>query len=175
MSNSTGVEMNLSQEHIDLLDMNAIYEMKPDVKYRGKLYESNLYHCCNWTFTVRTDNEGNYFMVDTYWSSGDNLRIMVTDENFHEFKKIFNKDEVKEIRQDEEKYYLYDDVYRVALNSGGIRSKKRFVNKHTPRNKDIILGLMDEKIRYLQNEMEYLKQNKERLLNGEIDIDYISV
>lgn len=173
MSNLTGTV--LSQNHVNLLDMNAIYEMTPDVKYRGRLYEGNLYHCCNWTFNIVQDAEGNYFMVDTYWSSGDSLRIMVTDENFHEFKKIFNKNEVKEIRGHEQKYYHYDEVYRVALNSGGIRNKKLFINKNTSRNKDIVLELMDEKIQHLQSELEYAKKDKERLLNDEINIDYISI
>ena len=70
----------LSQHNIDKLNFNALYKCDPDVKYRSTLFKNNLYHCCNWTFKVY--NGGNeYFMIATYWSSGDSLHIPLTDEN----------------------------------------------------------------------------------------------
>lgn len=162
----------LSQKHIEQLDLNAIYTSQPNVKYRGSLYANDLYHCCNWTFKVVQTEEG-YAMVDTYWSSGDKLTILLSDENISEFTKLFNLNDVRKLNQEEEKYYHHDDVYRVALDSAGIRGRKLFVNKETTRNKEIVLELMDEKIRSMEHTLKQLKEQKEKVVNDEITLDYI--
>ena len=43
----------LSQEHINKLCMTGLYRHEPDVKYRGSIYENQLFHCCNWVFEVK--------------------------------------------------------------------------------------------------------------------------
>ena len=77
----------LSKENEDNIIPSGLYKHEPDVKLRGTLYSSNLYHCCNWTFKPTKMRDGTWRMRDTYWSS-DGFYIELTDENFEEFELI---------------------------------------------------------------------------------------
>ena len=75
--------------------MTGLYRHEPDVKYRGSIYENQLFHCCNWVFEIKyNEYEDTYQMVDNFWSDGSGLRIELTDDNIDEFELIFDKEEV---------------------------------------------------------------------------------
>lgn len=160
----------LSENNIEKLNMNGLYECKPDVKYRGKLYENSLYHCCNWTFDVVKNREGNYFMRDTYWSGSDSLHIPITDENFDDFKLLFERDKVKGIRKDE--IYHYEKYYRVGIDSGGWSYPKFFVDIDESKSKKLILEEIDEKLKGLEWEIKNLREKKENIENGTYKLEW---
>lgn len=160
----------LSNEHIQRLNMNGLYTCKPKAEYRGKLFENNLYHCCNWTFDVVKDNEGNHFMRDTYWSSGDSLHILLTDENVHEFELLFERDKVKSIRKDE--IYHYDNCYVVAIDSGGRSYPKYFADVDATKSKKLILDEIETEIKSLEWKLESLKEKRERIEDGSYNLEW---
>jgi hypothetical protein len=160
----------LSDYNIEKLKMNGLYTCKPNVKYRGKLFENNLYHCCNWTFDVYMNHEGNYFMRDTYWSSGDSVYIPLTDENIDEFELVFERDKVKSVRKDE--VNQYENPYRVAIDSGGWSYPKYFVSIDASKSKSLIIEEIDDKIRSLESELKYLLEKKEKLENGTYKLEW---
>jgi len=103
------------------IKMNGLYSCDPNPKYRNKMFEKDLYHCCNWTFNVVESADGTLYMVDSYWSLGNDLKIELTEENFDDFTLIFEKDKVKRERKDPSK-----QQYRVAVDSGGWTYPKYF-------------------------------------------------
>lgn len=160
----------LSKHNIEKLIFNGLYTCKPDVKYRGKLFENNLYHCCNWTFDVIQNLEGHYFMRDTYWGSGDSLHIPLTDENFDEFSVIFERDKVKSIRKEEVNHY--DDFYCVAIDSGGRSYAKYFVDINATKSQNLIIDEINDRIRSLEWELKSLKEKKTNIENGTYNLEW---
>lgn len=76
----------LSQENINKLCMTGLYRHEPDVKYRGSIYENQLFHCCNWVFEVKyNEYEDTYQMVDNFWGDGsvkNNIDALETIVNY---------------------------------------------------------------------------------------------
>lgn len=164
-----GGKSMLSKQNIDKLNLDGLYTCKADVKYRGKLHEDNLYHCCNWTFDVIKDYEGNYIMRDTYWSSGDGVHIHLTDENIDEFQLLFEKEKVKQISSKEVNHY--DNYYRVGIDSGGWSYPKYFVDNSMMKNKERVIKEIDEEIKNLESSIRVLQFRKENIENGSYDIN----
>lgn len=160
----------LSNHNIEKLNFNGLYKCEPNAKYRGKLFENNLYHCCNWTFDVVKNHEGDYFMRDTYWSSGDSLYIHLTDENIDDFELIFERDKVKRIRSDEADQY--ESCYIVAIDSGGYSSPKYFVDIEAKKSKKLIIEEIDEKIKSLEWQLKSSREKKENIENGTYKIEW---
>lgn len=163
----------LSEENIEKLNFNGVYKCNPDIEYRGRLFENNLYHCCNWIFEVKKSQDGAFFMRDTYWSSGDSVHIRLTDENICMFEFIFDKSKVKQIdRNDTESY---ENVYCVAIDSGGVRYPKYFVSEGSEKSKALVLGLIDEKIDDLERQLRNLKRDRGKLERDEINPEWVGM
>jgi hypothetical protein len=160
----------LSKHNVDKLNMNGLYTCEPNVKYRGKLYERNLYHCCNWTFDVIQDREGNYYMRDTYWGSSDSLQIPLTDENIGEFELLFDRTKVKSIKKHEINHY--ENFYCVGIDSGGRSYPKYFVDMDATKSKSLIIEEIDEKIRNLEWELNSLREKKVNIESGTYDLEW---
>lgn len=161
----------LSDHNIEKLNKNGLYTCEPDVKYRGRLHESNLYHCCNWTFEVVKNHEGKYCMRDTYWSSGDSVGIHLTDENIDEFTLLFEKDKVKSIQASDAKHY--DKHYRVGIDSGGWSYPKYFVDINAKKSKKLILDEIDKEIEHAKWKLEHLQQKKEGIESGDYNLEWV--
>lgn len=160
----------LSPENMKRLKTNGLYKCEPNVKYRGKLYEGNLYHCCNWTFEVKQNSSGRFYMRDTYWSSGSGLWIELTDENFNEFELFFEWGKVKKINAND--YLLYENTYRVAVDSGGWNYPKYYVDAEATKSKNLILNDINEKIDEYERELKYLKEMKEKIENDTYNLEW---
>ncbi|WP_226035679.1 hypothetical protein [Aquibacillus saliphilus] len=160
----------LSDYNINKLNMSGLYGCEPNKKYRGQLFYDNLNHCCNWTFQVVKNHEGNYFMRDTYWSSGDSLSIPLSDENIDEFRLIFEWVKVRKIRLEETNHY--ENHYRVAVDSGGYSFPKYFVDIDRIKNKEMMVDEIDSKIKSLEWEIGSLRDRKDNLLNGTYKVDW---
>jgi hypothetical protein len=159
----------LSNENIKKLKMDGVYKCQPNAKYRSEWHKDNLYHCCNWTFEIIKNREGEYYMRDTYWSSGDSFHIQLTDENIGQFDLIFEWDNVKKISSDE--IDLYDKYYRVAVDSAGISYPKYYVDANATKNKRLILEDINKQIKNLTWKIESLQGQKERIENGSYDLN----
>lgn len=157
----------LSQSNINKLNLNGLYKCKPNVKYRGEIHRDNLYHCCNWTFKIHTASNGKYYMRDTYWSTGDGLLIQITDENFSEFTLIADLADLIKISEHDVEKYRYEDVLRLAVDSGGIRFSKTFILKGTKKDKGVILENIDFEIESCKRRLYSLEREKEEIFNNE--------
>ena len=159
----------LSQENIDKLHMNGIYRCEPVLSWLPSYKREDPYWCRNWTFRVRKSNK--YYMYDTYWSTGDEYPIELTDENFDKFEYLFDLDDVRYINSYENWLeYPDEDKWRVGLDSGGIRYPKYVVRHGTKKVKERVVERMRRDIEYLKSDLA----QKERIIAGIIDgsIDY---
>lgn len=159
----------LSQENIDKLHMNGIYRCEPVLSWLPSYKREDPYWCRNWTFRVRKSNK--YYMYDTYWSTGDEYPIELTDENFDKFEYLFDLDDVRYINSYENWLeYPDEDKWKVGLDSGGIRYPKYVVRRDAKKVKERVVERMQCDIEYLKSDLA----QKERLLAGIVDgsIDY---
>ena len=103
-------------------------------------------------------------MVDTYWSSGDKVKIEVTDENVNEFELLFKRGEIKEIKESEKDQY--EDYYRVALDSGGWSYPRYLVKKDAVKSMDKVIEVLDDKIEAMERQLSNLKERRASILDG---------
>lgn len=161
----------LSKSNVEKLVMTGLYKHEPDRRYRGSLYWDNMYHCFNWTFKVRHNENDKWYMVDTYF--GDKY-IELTDENFYEFEFLFDFEKVE--KHSGENIYEYDesDWWHVAIDSGGMYcGGKYFVRKDAVKNKEKVLKRIEEEIQSLENKIDYNKELYERVLKDEVNLKYV--
>lgn len=155
----------LSQSNIDKLHVNGIYKCEPVLNWLPSYKRDNPYWCRNWTFKVK-EYKGYYAMYDTYWSTGDDHPIELTDENFDKFEYLFDLDDVRYIH-DYESWLEYpeEDRWIVPLDSGGTNHAKYIVRRGTKKVKERVIERMQRDIDYLKYELS----QKERILEGIID------
>lgn len=161
----------LSQKNKEKLEMDGLYTRLPDKKYRSKWHEDNLYHCCNWTFNIVENSDGEVFMRDTYWGSGDSLHIKLTDENISDFTLLFKKNDVKRINK--ENTSQYKTYFTVGIDSGGWSYPKYFVYKDDDKSRDLVLSELDNEIDKLEREVDRLKDRRRRVASGEIESKWL--
>lgn len=160
----------LSQDNINKLHMNGIYRCKPVLDWLPYYKRDNPYWCKNWTFKVK-EYHGKYAMYDTYWTTGDDHPIELTDENFDKFEYLFDLDDIQYVNSYENWLeYPEDDRWRIPLDSGGTNYAKYVVRRGTKKIKELVIERMRRNIEYLKSDLAH----KERLLEGIIDgsIDY---
>lgn len=165
----------LSQKNIEKLCMTGLYSHEPDVKYRGRIYENQLFHCCNWVFEVKyNEYEDKYQMVDNYWSDGSGLKIDLTDQNINEFELIFDKKEVTTDYGNNIWDYDETDRFYVAIGSGGIQfGSQWFIKKNAKKNKEKVINRLNEEIQSLETELLRKKQILEEVMQGNRDLTYL--
>ena len=161
--------MSLSQENIDKLCMTGIYRCDPVLSWIGSWRRDSPYHCINWTFKVRkyerSDEPDKYYMYDTYWSTGDNLSVELTDENFDKFEFLFDMNEVRKVSPPD--FYDYDeeDRWHIALDSGGYKfSKHYYVKKNAKKNKKVLLERLNRELESLKNEVRWKEEEIAKVL-----------
>ena len=155
----------LSQKNINKLHMNGIYRCEPVLSWLPSYKRDNPYWCRNWTFKVRK-HKGKYRMYDTYWSTGDDYPVELTDENFDKFEYLFDLDDVRYINSYENWLeYPDEDKWRVALDSGGMSYQKYVVRRGAKKIKERVVERMQRDIEYLKYDLA----QKERILAGIID------
>lgn len=149
--------MALSKENISKLCMTGIYKCQPVLEWLESWRRDEPYHCINWTFKVRYDEDDDtYYMVDTYWGGSGGLHVELTDEIFDRFEFLFDTNEVEQVPQTDFWDYDEKDRWHVALDSAGIRfSRYYLVRKGAKKNKTLLL----ERLNY---ELDSLKRDIER-------------
>ena len=165
----------LSQSNIDKLCMTGLYKCDPVLKWLPSYKRDNPYWCRNWTCKVKKRGDDNY-MYDTYWASGDEHPVKLSDENFDKFELIFDFNDVEEFRGDYQKWitYDYDDRFRVRVDSGGINYGRYFVRKGAQPMKDAVIERLEQEIRLLENELDLKRRDLHGVKSGEkVDLRWV--
>jgi len=152
----------LSQTNIDKLVLTGLYGH--DVPCPDSGHGHDPLWCKNWTFTIVKYADGTYVMRDTYWSSGDSLSFELTDDNFNEFKFLFDFDKVTKTSRDIWQEYPEDKRYWALTDSGVISyGGSYFIVKGSKPSKDFKRKILLEEIRDAENNLKYRKRDLERL------------
>ena len=161
--------MALSQKNIEKLRMNGIYRCEPVLEWLPSYKRDTPYWCKNWTFKLRQNRDGDYYMYDTYWSTGDDYPVKLTDENFDQFKFLFNLNDIQYVN-DYESWLEYpeEDRWCVALDSGGIHYSKRVVRKGAKKIKERVVERIEREIESLKHRLSNKERDLERIINGEV-------
>lgn len=164
--------MKLSQKNIDKLILTGLYKAKPNVKYRGRLYEDNLYHCFNWTFKLKYyESKDTYYMVDTYFNDKS---IELTNDNIGEFTLIFDFNDVKPHSGNNIYDYDESDYYHVAIDSGGMYcGGKYFIKNDAIKNKQKVLDRLKSEIDNAKWKLELLEKDYVGVKNETVDLKYV--
>ena len=164
----------LSQKNIDKLHMNGLYTCDPVLEWLPSYRRDTPYWCKNWTFRVRKSKSGKYYMHDTYWSTGDEHPVELTDDNFDNFKFLFDFDDIQYINSYEDYIeYPKEDRWNVAINSGGKGYPKYVVRKGAKKVKQRVIDRLENHINYLKHELELSERSLEKVINDEIDLDRV--
>lgn len=163
--------MSLSQSNIDKLHLNGIYRCDPVLSWLPLYKRDTPYWCRNWTFKIRKSNK--YYMYDTYWSTGDEYPVELTDDNLDKFEYLFDLDDVRFIH-DYTSWIEYpeEDRWCVALDSGGTTHPKYVVRKDANKIKERVIERMQREIDILKSELSSKERRLEGIISGEIDWNY---
>lgn len=153
----------LSEEKRNMINPNGLYSHEIVSDW---VYGNNKYWCHNWTFKPHIFDDGRVFMYDSYFDSWESSKE-VTDENFDEWKFIFDFNDVKPIGYYNAQEYNEEDLYRnIATNSGGYTcSDCIWVKKTAQKNIDKEIDLAKRELNSAKNEVEW----RERYLNDLLD------
>lgn len=165
----------LSQSNIDKLCMTGLYRCNPVLEWLPLYKRDNPYWCKNWTFKVKKRDD-NYYMYDTYWASGDENPVKLTDDNFDKFELVFDFNDVEEFRGDYQKWITYnnDDRFCVGVDSGGIKYSRCFVRKGAQPMKDAVIERLEHEIRLLENELDLKRKDLHGVKSGEkVDLRWV--
>ena len=162
----------LSQENLDKLHINGIYRCDPVLSWLPSYKRDDPYWCRNWTFKVHRYKD-KYYMSDTYWSTGDDCSIELTDENFDRFEYLFDIDQVRYVN-DYSTWLEYpeEDRWCVGLDSGGMTMKKYVVRLGAKKIKERVIERMKREINFLKSELSSKERRLEGIINGELDYNY---
>ena len=159
----------LSQSNIDKLHVNGIYKCEPVLSWLPSYKRNNPYWCRNWTFKVK-EYKGHYAMYDTYWSTGDDYPIELTDVNFDKFEYLFDLDDIRYIH-DYESWLEYpeEDRWRLPLDSGGTNHAKYVIRRGAKKVKERVVDRMQRDINYLRQNLVYKERLLENIIDGSVD------
>jgi len=150
----------LSKENYDKLNENYLYRKEPPDRSWKTLW------CKNWTFRI-FKKDGKAFMEDTFWSNGGHT-IEVTDDNINEFEKVFDFREVEKIHCDEADDYNDEDVYKVAIGSGGWEyGVQCFIKKGAKKNRQKLIEKKKYEIEQLKKQLEWAEEELKELMKEE--------
>lgn len=166
--------MSLSQENINKLCMTGLYRCEPVLEWLPSYKRKDPYWCKNWTFRVH-EYKGKYYMSDTYWATGDEYPIELTDEIFDKFKLVFDFNDVEKFSGSYNQWLTYPDDQRwnVSIDSGGINNGRYFILKGAMPLKERVLARLKDKIGMLEGELEYKKICLKRVEEDKMDLRFI--
>lgn len=164
--------MPLSPENTNKLHMNGIYRCEPVLEWLPSYKRNNPYWCKNWTFKVSKYGD-EYYMRDTYWASGDEHPIKLTDKNFDLFEFLFDRDEVTIKLYKDWLEYPEKDRFVCALDSGGWSNPAYLVKKDAYKDKDKVVERIRNEISSLRYQLSLKERDLQRVLDGTVSLDYV--
>lgn len=151
--------------------------MKKNDVYRYFFNEESIkngkasWHCFDGILICR-EIDGKCFLIDTYWSGGDNKYF--TPDNVNDYGGIIffcNLDDMEEV----DNPYYYDDV--VTLNIHGGYRTQYYIKKGTPKSANKMIETIEIEILELksviainQEKIKYLKKNIDKIKSGDINV-----
>lgn len=168
--------MSLSQENINKLCITGLYKCEPVLEWLPSYKRDDPYWCRNWTFRVRKYDD-DYYMYDTYWATGDDYPVELTDENFDKFKLVFDFNDVEKFSGSYIQWLTYPDDQRwcISIDSGGINNGKRFILKGATPLKERVIAELKDKIEYDERELEYRKTELKMVEEDKVDLRFIQL
>ena len=151
--------------------MSFISEINPNGLYKctniDKYYMDDpayKFHCKNWTFKVVSIEDEYCIFCDTYFGT----RLITVHENeLQDFELIFDFNDVCRISEGDYSLYDSDDVYQVAIDSGGYTFPKYYKKKDAKVSQNILVSSITEEIKRTQNRLSYLQTELELAISGE--------
>lgn len=166
-------KISLSQENIDKIHPRGIYRCDPVLEWLPSYKRDNPYWCRNWTFKVH-QYHNDYYMADTYWSSGDDHAIKLTNENFDKFEYLFDLDNIKYVNEYSRWLeYPPEDRWCVGLDSGGMGMPKYVVRKDAKKIKEKVIERLCREINILKDELATKQRQLDKVIGDEIDYEYV--
>ena len=151
--------------------MNGIYRCNPVLGWLPSYKRDDPYWCRNWTFKVR-QYDGKYYMYDTYWSTGDDYPVELTNENFDKFEYLFDLNEIQYVNSYENWLeYPEEDRWRIPLDSGGTNYAKYVVRRDVKKVKERVIERLKRDIDYLKYDLAQKERILAGILDGSIDWD----
>lgn len=134
--------IDLKKEHTPQFVENDVYNFRYKPDEFKKRFEP--YHCFDGILVVQKHNDKIY-LVDTYWSTGDN-KIFTPEKAISEGELTFlcNLDEMMDIKSSETVYY--DDADIVELNIHAGHRNRFLIKKDTVRSQSKMLQVIKHKI-----------------------------
>lgn len=152
----------LSKENAAKVIFTGLYRCKPNEKY----CYGDMYWCRNWTFRpVCIVEKDEWYMIDTY----ANKRIELTDDNFNEFKLVFDFKDVNEYKGPKERIsdYNENDYFIEAVDSGGWEFPKMFVKSGAWKNKEHVLERLNNEVTTLERQLKQTREKYEKVKKDE--------
>lgn len=153
----------LSKENAEKVIFTGLYRCKPSKKY----CHGDMHWCRNWTFRlVCIVEKDEWYMIDTY----SNKKIELTDDNFDEFKLVFDFKDVNEYKGPKERIsdYNENDYFIEAVDSGGWSYPRMFVKNGARKNKEHVLERLNNEVNTLEWQLKRAKEKYEKVKNEEI-------
>jgi len=102
----------------------------------------------------------NAMEMELNWYKARYLGIVIIND----FEFIFDFREVKRIYDDETNEYNDEDLFRVAIDSGGYSCGHLYwVNKNTKKSMDLLIYKKKSEIKSLKNDLKWAEQDLEKL------------
>ena len=160
----------LSQENIDKLHEKGVYRCEPVPEWLPSWKRDDPYWCRNWTFRIHRYKD-KYYLHDTYWSTGDEHPIELTDKIFEKLEYLFDFDTVRFVN-DYSRWLEYpeEDRWHVGLDSGG---DKYIVRRGAKKVKERVVERLEREINTLKSELASKENQLEGVLSGEINWNYV--
>jgi hypothetical protein len=151
----------LSQSNIDKLVITGLYKHEIPEPDTGYGHEPTW--CKNWTFTVLED-DGQYWMRDTYWSSSESLSFKLTDDNFDEFSLILDFDKVIKTNKGIWEEYPEDKRFWAPTDSGGTYcGGSYFILKGAKPSRELKREILLADIHSIESKLEFTRYELDRL------------
>lgn len=145
----------------------GIYKCKEPKKYYDDTKDPEykfIYHCRNWTFTVReVDDEGIIHLLDTYF---DEEELEVNEQELQEdFELVLDLKEFHKVdRSTNLLEYKRNDARQVADCSAGVMNPSKYARNGAKKDIDRMIRFLDMEIKSTKRQLESLKERKEQLL-----------
>lgn len=164
----------LSQNNVEKLCMTGLYGCNPVPSWLPSYKRDTPYWCRNWTFKIHKHGD-DYYMCDTYWSTGDEYPVKLTDDNFDKFTLLFDFNDVEEFHGEYRKWVEYSsaDRFRAAVNSGGVNNPKYYIRKDARPRKDAVMERLKYDINTLEHKLKCMYETLGRVENDSIDLRYV--
>lgn len=114
-------------------------------------------------------------MYDTYWATGDEYPVKLTDENFDKFELVFDFNDVERFSGDYQKWITYDDKdrFRVSVDSGGMSYPKYYIRRNAVPRKAWVVERLNHEIKLLEDDLAYKKTALRKVEDDEVDLRYV--